>query len=643
MEARRWRYPDAVADGVLVFLVCFILAALSIAISREPGSISSLWLANGAAMAFCARAPVSRRPALMLLACLAYAMANLAYDSSLLNAVIFLPGNAIEMALGTYIIGRNNLSARFSNSSRLFLLTLVQAVIVPTLLGSAVGAGLLDIAGYAAFSITWPDWFIGVTLGSATTLPLALNIRSGASPQEAKNPIFWLVLLSTALITLVCLQYFPYPFGVISIALLCIAFFRSRLTTFAAAPLVVLVVSITAATELWSPVTEDTTMGQAIMFLTLLFVVVPPQAVAVLEARTHALENALTAVGSHSGQLAEFIDMQGNLRWANRTREIYTGIPNSESLGQPQATTYQPVVNSVVDAALRGAQSEDTISVKYPRMGQRTMAVRAQPAFDSEHQQIGVLLISTDVTQLEASRQELQNLARSLEQANKDLKQFLRVSSHDLVEPLNTINLFSALIEQLDPLADWQTTCEYLALIQHASARMSATLSDIRTYIQIDEAVSESRFRNLDIKLLVQEAFEHLERDIKKTQAEVSLQLSGWVVGDKNHLVLAIENLLSNALKFVKPGTRPSISVTSYRKGRAWVIEVCDKGIGIPQDKLSLLAEPFKRLHSRRNYDGTGLGLAICKRIAHRHGGRLEISSQTNIGSRFAIVMPDKS
>lgn len=276
-------------------------------------------------------------------------------------------------------------------------------------------------------------------------------------------------------------------------------------------------------------------------------------------------------------------------------------------------------------------------------MGQRTMAVRAQPAFDDEHRQIGVLLISTDVTQLEASRQELQNLARSLELANKDLKQFLRASSHDLVEPLNTINQFSSLIEQLDPLADWQTTCEYLALIQQASARMSATLGDIRTYIQIDGAVSESRFRSLDIKSLVQEALEHLERNIKKTQAEVSLQLSGCVLGDKDHLVLAIENLLSNALKFVTPGSRPSISVTSYRKGSFWVIEVCDKGIGIPQDKLPLLAEPFKRLHSRRNYDGTGLGLAICKRIAHRHGGHLEISSQPDAGSRFSIVLPEKS
>lgn len=643
MGALRWRYPDAVADGVLVLLVSFFLAALSIAISREPGSISSLWLPNGAAMALCASAPVSRRPALILLACLAYAMANLAYDSSLLNAVIFLPGNAIEMALGTYIIGRNNLSARFSNGSRLFLLTLVQAVIVPTLLGSAVGAALLDIAGYAGFSRTWPDWFIGVALGSATTLPLALNIRSGASLKEARNPVFWLVLLSTASITLACLQYFPYPFGVISIALLCIAFFRSRLTTFAAAPLVVLVFSITAATERWSPVTEDTPLGHAIMYLTLLFVVIPPQVVAVLIARKHALEETLTAVGSHSGQLAEFIDMQGELRWANRTREIYTGIPNNKSIGRPQETTYQPVVNSLVDAALRGAQSEDTISVKYPRMGQRTMAVRAQPAFDDEHRQIGVLLTCTDVTQQEASKKQLQDLARSLELANKDLKQFLRASSHDLVEPLNTINQFSSLIEQLDPLADWQITCEYLALIQQASARMSATLSDIRTYIQIDEAVSESRFRSLDIESLVQEALEHLERNIKKTQAEVSLQLSGCVLGDKDHLVLAIENLLSNALKFVEPGTRPSIRVTSYRRSSSWVIEVCDKGIGIPQDKLPLLAEPFKRLHSRRNYDGTGLGLAICKRIAHRHGGHLEISSQPDAGSRFSIVLPEKS
>ncbi len=643
MRALRWRNTDAVADSVLVFLVSFLLAVLSIAVSREPGSIASLWLPNGAAIAICASAHVSRRFAMILLTCLAYVMANLAYDSSLLNAVIFLPGNVIEIAMGTYIIGRNNLGARFSDGSRQFLLTILQAVLVPTLLGSVVGATLLNLAGYSEFAKTWPDWFIGVALGSATTLPLALNIRSGATLKEARKVTFWLVLLATALGTLAFLLYFPYPFGVISIVLLCIAFLSSRLTTFAAASLVVLVVSLAASFELWSPVTEDTQMGHAIMYLTLLFVVIPPQVVVVLVARKHALENTLTAVGSHSGQLAEFIDMQGELRWANKTRQTFTGIAHDASVGKRWDRGSQPSITALVDAAMIGTIREETISVIYPRVGQRMMAVRAQPAFDDEQQQIGVLLTCTDITQLDASRQQLKDLAKSLELANKDSQQFLRVSSHDLVEPLNTINQFSSLIEQLDPLADWQTTCEYLALIQQASARMGATLRDIRTYIQIDETVSERRFVRLDIKALVAEVLGRMGRDIKKTQAEVTLHLSGCVSGDKDHLELAIENLMSNALKFVAPGTRPFVRITSYRKVHSWVIEVCDKGIGIPHDKLPLLAEPFKRLHSRRNYDGTGLGLAICKRIAHRHGGHLEISSLPGEGSRFAIVLPARS
>ena len=370
--------------------------------------------------------------------------------------------------------------------------------------------------------------------------------------------------------------------------------------------------------------------------------IIPPQVVSVLVARKHALENTLTAIGSHSGQLAEFIDMQGELRWANRERESYTGTLHDTSARLKWDRSSQPAITALVDGAMRGTSSEETVSVKYPRLGQRTMAVRAQPAFDNQ-QQIGVLLTCTDITQLESSRQKLQSLAKSLELANNDLKHFLRVSSHDLVEPLNTIAQFSSLIEQLDPLADWETTCEYLLLIQQASARMSATLNDIRTYIQIDEAVNESRFCNIDIRALIEEVLDRLRRDIKKSQAEVSLQLSGSVFGDKHHVSLAIENLLSNALKFVTPGEKPLVYVTSYRKGHSSVIEVCDKGIGIPQDKLILLAWPFKRLHSRNQYDGTGLGLAICQRIANRHGGHLEISSQPGVGSRFAIVLPEKT
>ncbi len=628
------------AGAVVVFLLSFVLALVSIWLSREPGSIASLWLPNGAVIAFCVNAVPRRQPALILVACLAYAMANLTYDSSLLNAVIFLPGNAIEITLGTYLLGRKNLSTHFSNSSRLFLLTLALGVLIPTLLGSAIGAALIDLAGYATFAQTWLDWFISVALGSATTLPLTLNIKSGSSLKEAKSPLFWLIQAAVGVSTFVCLIYFPYPFGLLSVMLLSVAFSRSRLTCFVAAPLVVLVFGLTTASGLWSTTTEDTPMGHAVMYLTLLFVVIPPQVVAVLIARKHALEETLTAIGGQSGQLAEFIDMQGQLRWANKARENYLGIPNEQCIGSLWEPSAQLAAAPLVTTAIRGTACEDTVTTRYPDKGVRTMVIRAETAYDQEGQQTGVLLTSTDITEVEASRRKLQELAKNLELANQDLKQFLRVSSHDLLEPLNTIRQFASLMEQHDPQADWPSTLEYLSFMQSAAARMGATLDDIRTYIQIDEAVCRNRFELMDVNVIVEQLLQHIRPEIERAGAEVSLNLSGTVSADRDHLLLAIRNLLSNALKFVLPGTKPVVHITSYRRGSFFVIEVADNGIGIPQDKLEILGEPFKRLHARRRYDGTGLGLAICKRIVDKHDGQLQMSSIPDRGSRFAIVLP---
>ena len=223
---------NVVVESIIVFLCCYSLAALSIALSREPGSVASLWLPNGAAIALCATAAANRRLLLIFVACLAFVLANLTFDDSLQNALIFTPGNAIEIALGTYLLRRNDLKLRFANGSRQLLRTLVQGVLAPTLLGSVVGASIIDLVGYASFSQTWSDWFIGVTLGSATTLPLTLNIRSNLSLKEARTPAFWLVLFCVAACSFFCLLYFPYPFGFISVMLLAIAFFSSRLTCF---------------------------------------------------------------------------------------------------------------------------------------------------------------------------------------------------------------------------------------------------------------------------------------------------------------------------------------------------------------------------------------------------------------------------
>jgi signal transduction histidine kinase len=100
-----------------------------------------------------------------------------------------------------------------------------------------------------------------------------------------------------------------------------------------------------------------------------------------------------------------------------------------------------------------------------------------------------------------------------------------------------------------------------------------------------------------------------------------------------------MQNLISNAIKFVPAQRRATVSIHAAREGDLLRLTVADNGIGIEAARIDELGTPFRRLHSRRKFEGTGLGLAICKRIAEQHGGRLEIESVHGQGSRFHLLI----
>ena len=100
-------------------------------------------------------------------------------------------------------------------------------------------------------------------------------------------------------------------------------------------------------------------------------------------------------------------------------------------------------------------------------------------------------------------------------------------------------------------------------------------------------------------------------------------------------------NLLSNALKFVAPGTTPHVEISSRGTAHAMVtICVRDNGIGIPREQQRRIFDTSVRLHGDRDYDGSGLGLATVRRVVERGGGAIELRSAPGHGSEFRITIP---
>ena len=110
---------------------------------------------------------------------------------------------------------------------------------------------------------------------------------------------------------------------------------------------------------------------------------------------------------------------------------------------------------------------------------------------------------------------------------------------------------------------------------------------------------------------------------------------------DRAQLGRLIQNFVSNAIKFRRVGSSPSITIRTLRIGRARVrLSIADDGVGFDEKFAGGIFEPFKRLNSVKDCDGAGIGLAICKVIADRYGWTLTARSGPGKGSTFEVTLP---
>jgi signal transduction histidine kinase len=105
-----------------------------------------------------------------------------------------------------------------------------------------------------------------------------------------------------------------------------------------------------------------------------------------------------------------------------------------------------------------------------------------------------------------------------------------------------------------------------------------------------------------------------------------------------------LQNLIGNALKFIREGVTPVVQVRSrvyMENEQEWCeIRVIDNGIGFEQQYAERIFQIFQRLHGRKTFEGTGIGLAICRKIAERHNGTLIAQGELNQGATFIFTLP---
>jgi CheY-like chemotaxis protein len=233
----------------------------------------------------------------------------------------------------------------------------------------------------------------------------------------------------------------------------------------------------------------------------------------------------------------------------------------------------------------------------------------------------------------------------ALERAERRQEEFLGTLAHELRNPLGTISNALQVLRLKGEAADatWQRALE---TAERQVRHQAGLVDDLLEVQRIGRGEIELRSEDLELGELVRAAVERQRRALETAGLALSLELPPerlGLRGDRRRLGQAVDNLLRNAAKFTPPGGRVTVRLARTPGGRRAAISVCDTGVGIGQELLPHVFEPFTQAdHSlERTKGGLGVGLAVAKGLVELHGGEVEARSEgAGRGAQFTLLLP---
>ncbi len=243
--------------------------------------------------------------------------------------------------------------------------------------------------------------------------------------------------------------------------------------------------------------------------------------------------------------------------------------------------------------------------------------------------------------ELHIQTQALKIKEQQLLKLNESLEHYAYAISHDLKEPLRTVRSYTQLLNRSLENKLTEKDEIYMNFISSGTERMSHLLEDLLEFSRISEVHHEFVPVNLnDVVLLV---VNNLNRTVRESRASIEVEDDlPLIKGTQSLLVVVIQNLVSNAIKFRHIEREPVINIYHKKEDDQIVICVKDNGIGIADDYKEKVFELFNRLHTREQYDGSGIGLTTCGKIIKNLGGKIWLESELGEGTTFMFSIPNK-
>ncbi len=247
----------------------------------------------------------------------------------------------------------------------------------------------------------------------------------------------------------------------------------------------------------------------------------------------------------------------------------------------------------------------------------------------------------TDISLLKAAEQALLD-KQAAELASRAKSEFLSRMSHEIRTPLNAVIGFSQLL-RLQPDSPPGKVAEYAGHVLRASEHLLALVNEVLDLQRVEDGRVPLNVEPVELAPLVQDTLE-LVRPIAQ-QRRVALDSrvgpGRWLAADAHGLRQVLVNVISNAVKYNRPGGWVCVTLLEGAPGRC-VIGVEDTGVGLSNGQLARLFQPFERLgHETSGIEGTGLGLVIARGLTEQMGGSLTLSSVPEAGTLARIELPE--
>lgn len=231
----------------------------------------------------------------------------------------------------------------------------------------------------------------------------------------------------------------------------------------------------------------------------------------------------------------------------------------------------------------------------------------------------------------------LENYQVQLENYSKSMESFAYIAAHDLKEPIRNITSFTKLIKIKNQTTWDDTDIQYLNFIESSSKRMNQLILDLMNYAKGSMAIDD--VEDVDITAQIKSIFISLTENIEIDKPILILNDIPNLKISKTAINIIFQNIISNALKYKHKNKITKIKINFEDKSTYWYFSIEDNGIGIKEKYLQTIFEPFKRLHSQKEFDGSGLGLASCKKIVEKYHGKIWATSELNEGTAIHFTI----